>query len=176
MPDLKADYCKVKNELDLNSKAISDNREVVSSLFKSIIYHLKKEIENKIPNLINHPALSNEVLNTLFSYAHYFKVDNEHCFVENGEVNNLMKLFLVDLRNRHWKDNMMHINNYALNKGLDVIYLVGDGHIEGLKKLLGNHYDKFPINYYSSHNPKTSCLKEFLEPVSTYESCALSKL
>ncbi|MBA3535111.1 MAG: ankyrin repeat domain-containing protein [Tatlockia sp.] len=146
----------IKREWFFENKAyILNDIETFSKVLKTAGLILQGLIKKHCPHLANHPALSDETLNEVFSKKHFFEV--------NAETNELILLFLLDLKNKDWKTNIDFINEYALNKRLPTIFIVGESHISGLKELLGSSQGKFSINYYSQHDFETSRLRAFLD-------------
>lgn len=127
---------------------ILDKISSFSNVLQEITLALADNIRHNMPELANHVALSKETLSQVFS--------NKHAFKENAETTPLMELFLIDLKNQAWKKNMLRINSYAIAKGLPVIYVVGDSHMEGLERCLGHRHGEYRINYYPHHDMMNS--------------------
>lgn len=147
------------------SNYILDDMDQFSHVLKALSLALREYILNSMPHFKDHKALANETISRVFS--------GKHRFEENAETTELMLLFLVDLKNHDWIKNMLVINSYASSKGMPVVYVVGNGHVQGLKTYFGNRHGDFKIKYLSAQDIGYSPLY-FMEDMNNKVSPGLS--
>lgn len=163
--DSMKDDWYIQTWIEEHNSYILDDMDRFSHVLKGMSLALREYILNSMTHLKDHKALSEETISRVFSEKHRFE--------ENAETTELMLLFLLDLKNYDWIKNMLVINSYALSKGMSIVYVVGNDHVQGLKAYFGDRHGDFKIKYLSTQDINYSPIY-FMEDMDSKNSPELS--